>query len=104
MFIYKLPTVEKLLQICKSRDYVKNNPNLCHLLENPLLKDDTELAIQYNEYKAVYNLEGTMLEGKLPKKQQKLVEAWIFIHQEELKSLWDLMQEQGEYFNIDPLK
>lgn len=52
MFIYKLPTVEKLLQICKSRDYVKNNPNLCHLLENPLLKDDTELAIQYNEYKA----------------------------------------------------
>ena len=45
-----------------------------------------------------------MLEGKLPNKQQKLVEAWIFIHQEELQSLWDLMQEQGEYFKIDPLK
>lgn len=60
--------------------------------------------VKYNEYKAVYNLQGKMLEGKLPNKQQKLVEAWIFIHQEELQSLWDLMQEQGEYFKIDPLK
>lgn len=62
------------------------------------------IHIKYNEYKAVYNLEGTILEGKLPNKQQKLVEAWIFIHHEELQSLWDLMQEQGEYFKIDPLK
>ena len=62
------------------------------------------IHIKYNEYKAVYNLEGVVLEGKLPKKQQRLVEAWIFIHQEELQNLWDLMQEQGEYFKIDPLK
>ena len=41
---------------------------------------------------------------KVPNKQQKLVEAWIFIHQEELQSLWNLMQEQGEYFKIEPLK
>ena len=60
--------------------------------------------IKYNEYKAVYNLDGIILEGKLPNKQQKLVEAWILIHKEELQSLWDLMQEQGEFFKIDPLK
>jgi len=60
--------------------------------------------IKYNEYKAVYDLKGKILEGKLPKKQHKLVEAWMFIHQEELQSLWNLMQEQGEYFKIEPLK
>lgn len=51
MFIYKIPTVDKLLQICKNREYVQNNPDLCKLLEDPMLKDDTELAIRYNEYK-----------------------------------------------------
>lgn len=65
---------------------------------------EKHIHIKYNEYKAVYNLEGTILEGKLPNKQQKLVEAWIFIHQEELQSLWNLIQEQGEYFKIEPLK
>ena len=40
----------------------------------------------------------------IPNKQQTLVEAWILIHKEELQSLWDLMQEQGEFFKIDPLK
>lgn len=54
MFIYKLNSVDKLLSLAKSREYVQNNPDLCFLLENPLLKDDTELAIKYNEYKQNY--------------------------------------------------
>lgn len=54
MFIYKINSVDKLLSIAKSRDYVLSNPDLCFLLENPLLKDDTELAIKYNEYKQNY--------------------------------------------------
>jgi len=62
------------------------------------------IHIKYNEYKAIYNLDGNMLEGKLPKKQIKLIEAWIYIHQEELNSLWNIMQEQGEFFKIEPLK
>ena len=65
---------------------------------------EKHIHIKYNEYKVVDNLEGIILEGKLPNKQQKLVEAWIFIHQEELQTLWDLIQEQGEYFKIEPLK
>lgn len=54
MFIYKISSIDKLLTIAKNRDYVQNNPELCKLLENPLLKDDIELAIKYNEYKANY--------------------------------------------------
>lgn len=83
--------------------------NFMELLYKCFFKEEGQhhqkhIHIKYNEYKAVYNLEGTILEGKLPNKQQKLVEAWIFIHQEELQTLWDLIQEQGEYFKIDPLK
>lgn len=54
MFIYKISSIDKLLTVVKNRDYVKNNPELCKLLENPLIKDDTELAIRYNEYKLNY--------------------------------------------------
>lgn len=62
------------------------------------------IHVKYNEYKAVYNLDGDIIEGKLPKKQRKLIEAWIYIHAEELNSLWNIMQEQGEFFKIEPLK
>ena len=65
---------------------------------------EKHIHIKYNAYEAVYNIEGKLLEGILPKKQKKLVEAWIYIHQEELESLWNLMQEQGEFFKIEPLK
>lgn len=62
------------------------------------------IHIKYNKYEVVYDLQGNILEGSLPTKQQKLIEAWIYIHQEELQSLWNLMQEQGEFFKIELLK
>lgn len=62
------------------------------------------IHIKYNEYEAVYNLSGNILEGRLPRKQRKLLEAWIYIHKEDLESLWNLMQEQGEFFKIEPLR
>ena len=34
--------------------------------------NEPHVHIKYNEYKAVYNLDGIILEGKLPKKQQKI--------------------------------
>ena len=40
------------------------------------------IHVKYNEYKSVYNLDGDIIEGKLPKKQRKLIEAWIYIHAE----------------------
>lgn len=54
MFLYKINSIDKLLTIAKNRSYVQDHPELCKLLENPLLKDDTELAIRYNEYKLNY--------------------------------------------------
>jgi hypothetical protein len=40
---------------------------------------------------AVFSIEdGTLLAGRLPPKKQKLVVAWIEIHQEDLKADWEL--------------
>ena len=61
------------------------------------------IHVRYNECKAIYDLNANLLEGDLPEKQTKLIEAWILIHQEELKNLWNLIQETGKYFKIKPL-
>lgn len=65
---------------------------------------ERHIHVRYNEQEAVYNLDGNLIEGSIPYKQKKLVEAWICIHKEELESLWIFMQEQGGYFKIEPLK
>lgn len=62
------------------------------------------IHVRYNKYEIVYDFNGNILEGNLPNKQKKLVEAWILIHREELQSLWNFMQEKGETFKIEPLK
>lgn len=58
----------------------------------------------YNNEKACYTLDGEVLEGSLPKKQQKLVEAWIEIHKDELMANWKLAQDGETIFKIEPLK
>lgn len=63
------------------------------------------IHVQYNEYDAVYSIKDiSLLEGGLPPKQHKLVVAWMEIHKEELQALWEISQNDGEIFKIDPLK
>ena len=45
-----------------------------------------------------------ILGGKVPYKQNQLVKAWVLIHKEELESLWKLLQDENDYFKIEPLK
>lgn len=61
------------------------------------------IHVRYNEHKATYDFEGNKLSGDIPFKQNKLIEAWIIIHKEDLITLWNLMQEEGRYFKIKPL-
>ena len=62
------------------------------------------IHIRYNEYKEVMDFDGNILGGKVPYKQNQLVKAWILIHREELESLWRLLQDENDYFKIEPLK
>lgn len=76
--------------------YMFNEVNSKHNLEH--------IHIKYNEHKAVYDLKGNLIEGKLPTKQRKLVEAWIIIHQIELKKLWRYIEKENGFYKIEPLK
>ena len=59
----------------------------------------------YNEYRATVDIRTCdILDGELPKKQAKLVLAWAELHQDELLANWQLVMNEEEPFNIDPLK
>lgn len=62
------------------------------------------IHVEYAEHKSVFDFDSNMISGKLPTKQRKMVEAWILIHQEELKALWNVLNEDKQFFMIDPLK
>ena len=49
-------------------------------------------------------VDGTVLEGKLPKSQMKLVDAWMEIHKDDLAANWTLLSNGEQFFRIDPLK
>ena len=62
------------------------------------------IHIQYAEYNAIVDFNGNILEGELPVKQRKLIEAWIVLHQDELYANWQLEKDKQNLFKIDPLK
>lgn len=61
------------------------------------------IHVDYAEYSCVFDFEGNIIRGKIPRKQEKLVQAWMEIHKEELEQLWELAKQQKEIFKIKPL-
>lgn len=47
---------------------------------------------------------GDLLEGELPPKKLRLVQAWITIHEEELMADWALAVKGEPVFPIEPLR
>lgn len=62
------------------------------------------LHANYNEYRAIFDLEGNIIKGEFPNNKRKIVQAWIEIHNEELIKLWNLLVEGKKGFKIEPLK
>ncbi|PQJ96158.1 DUF4160 domain-containing protein [Chromatium okenii] len=61
--------------------------------------------LRYNEYKIVLAIpNGEILEGQLPNRQMKLLQAWIELHQDELMADWFLASSGQTPFKIDPLR
>ncbi|MFU8847635.1 MAG: DUF4160 domain-containing protein [Opitutales bacterium] len=59
----------------------------------------------YQGEQAVFSIDPVnMIEGSIPGKQRRLVEAWAEIHQLELMNDWDLLQQGGVPNKIEPLK
>ena len=57
----------------------------------------------YAEFEAVYDLNGNKIEGEMPKSKNRLIEAWIEIHKDELTASWKAAR-QGETIKIEGLK
>lgn len=59
---------------------------------------------RFGEYEVVVAFDGEILEGKLPIGKQKLLEAWIEIHFDDLNANWQLLQSGEKTFRISPLR
>ena len=63
------------------------------------------IHVRCGEMEAVYQIpDGNLLEGSLPVNKEKLVKAWIEIHNEDLMANWQLAVSGNKVFTIDPLK
>ena len=59
---------------------------------------------KYQGSHAVFNMDGELIQGKMPTKQTKLIAAWTEIHKDELLADWELAIAEQPLFKIDPLK
>jgi hypothetical protein len=63
------------------------------------------IHVEYQGENAVIAIpDGDLLEGQLPAKKLKLVQAWIAIHEDELMADWTLAVKGEPIFKIDPLR
>jgi hypothetical protein len=59
---------------------------------------------RYGEFEASICIEdGEILAGELPRKQFRLVQAWIELHRDELLANWELATSGENPYKIDPL-
>ena len=59
----------------------------------------------YQDDVAVYGVdEIEAIAGSLPRRQQRLVEAWAELHQQELLECWECLQEGRPAHKIEPLQ
>lgn len=59
---------------------------------------------RYQDYEALFDLEGELLEGSMPRNQQKLISAWAVVHKDELEANWRLAKDKQPLYKINPLQ
>lgn len=63
------------------------------------------IHVKYGELEAIYQIpDGFLMEGSLPPNKEKLIQAWVEIHKEDLMANWQLAVSGNRIFKIDPLK
>ncbi len=76
--------------------YIYREKNTNHNLPN--------FHAKFAEYSAVYDFEGNLIEGELPRKKSKMVEAWCAIHEDELNAAWKAWNDSNEVIKIEGLR
>jgi hypothetical protein len=63
------------------------------------------IHVRYQGHEAAVSIDdGIVLDGPLPSKQLKMVQAWVEIHKEELMLDWELAVNGDEPFRIASLQ
>ena len=76
---------------------------ICTLSPSPLLRP--HFHAYYQDSVGVYAIDTIeLIAGELPRRQQRLVEAWAELHHEELLADWEQLQSGRMLFKIDPLQ
>ncbi len=84
-----MPTISMFYGIVIKMYYDEHNPLHFHAF--------------YGEYKAMFNLDGELMEGNIPNSKAKLITAWTLIHKDELMANWQLAKDSEVLYNIKPL-
>ncbi len=58
----------------------------------------------YGDHEIIVGFDGEVIEGKFPIKQLHYLQAWVHLHEDELKANWTLLLAGDGYFKIDPLR
>ena len=58
----------------------------------------------YQGHEAVFDMEGELMDGDMPKRQQKFIAAWAELHKDELLANWELAMEKQQLYKIEPLR
>lgn len=75
-----------------------------YLLDNQQHHHLPHIHARYAEFEAVIDIiEGEILAGELPRKQLRLVQAWIELHRDELLADWTLALAGESPYKIAPL-
>ena len=85
-----MPTISMFYGIIIRMYYLDHNPPHFHAY--------------YDNKIARFNLEGEVIEGELPIKQVKLIQAWVQLHKSELEANWELSKNSEKLFRILPLR
>lgn len=59
---------------------------------------------QYGEHEAIINLDGLVMEGKIPRRALSMALEWLSLHRDELLENWIRCKERKPLLNIDPLE
>ena len=58
----------------------------------------------YQGYNAEFNLEGELIEGDIPRKQDKKIFEIVEFHRDELIANWELAISEQPLYKIEPLR
>jgi len=85
-----MPEISRFLGIIISLYFDDHNPPHIH--------------INYNEDEALVSINDSLvLRGELPPRVLGLVMEWTQLHRSELLENWNMIQDSGKYFKIEPL-